>query len=319
MRKRGELLPAVGFLAPNFVGFLLFTLVPVLAAFVLSFTNYSLAKTIPFQFIWFENFREIFCDTKFWVYFINTAYLMVGMPFAILGSLLLAILLTKKVKFIVGYRTLYYLPQFTAGVALMLLWKALLNPEFGVINQVIGNIYNFFGINADLPSWLNSTKNLLGLNIDTIGISLKQCGIGAKDAMNIMAVWTAIGGTNMLLYIAALNNIPQELYEAAKIDGAGAWARFKYVTWPQLAPTTFFIVIMGFIGGLQSGMVQAKVMTDGGGPAGTTTTLSYYIYQKAFEEFQIGYASAVSLILFLVILIITVVNWKYGNKRMEDV
>ena len=318
MKKREDLFPAIGFLAPNFIGFLLFTFGPVLAAFVLSFTNYSLTKSIPFQFVWFENFREIFSDTTFWVYFINTAYLMLGMPFAIIGSLMLAMLLTKNVKFIVGYRTLYYLPQFTAGVALMLLWKALLNPEFGFINQVLGGFYNIFGITADLPSWLNSTKNLFGLNIDTVGVSLKQWGIGAKDALNMMGIWTAIGGTNMLLYIAALNNIPQDLYEAAEIDGAGAFARFKHITWPQLAPTTFFIVIMGFIGGLQGGMVQAKVMTEGG-PAGTTTTLTYYIYQKAFDEFQIGYASAVSLILFLIIFIITIVNWKYGNKRMEDV
>jgi len=131
-----------------------------------------------------------------------------------------------------------------------------------------------------------------------------------------MGIWIAIGGSNMLLYIAALSNVPQELYEAAAIDGAGRWATFCHVTWPQLAPTTFFIVVMSFIGGLQGGFEQARVMTYGG-PAGTTTTLVYYIYTKAFEEFQIGYASAVSWVLFTIIFAVTLLNWKFGSKELS--
>src|SRR5206468_4249630 len=132
-----------------------------------------------------------------------------------------------------------------------------------------------------------------------------------------MSVWLAIGGNNMLLYLAGLSNIPPELYEAAELDGAGKWALFKYVTWPQLAPTTFFIVVMSFIGGLQGGFEQARVMTLGG-PAGTTTTLVYHIYQKAFEEAQIGYASAVSWVLFTIIFVITLANWKFGSREVAD-
>jgi multiple sugar transport system permease protein len=120
----------------------------------------------------------------------------------------------------------------------------------------------------------------------------------------------------MLLYLAALTNVPQELTEAAELDGAGRWQVFRNVTWPQLAPTTFFIVVMSFIGGLQGGFEQARVMT-GGGPAGTTTTLSYYIYTKAFEQFQIGYASAVSWVLFAIIFAVTLINWKFGNKEVN--
>jgi multiple sugar transport system permease protein len=231
------------------------------------------------------------------------------MPVSIAGSLALALLLSQKIKGLVVYRTLLYLPSFTSGVALMILWKALYNPDFGPINYAIEAL----GLHA--PQWLLSTQNLAGLGVEKVGFDTKQLGVGARDAIIIMGVWTAIGGSNMLLYLAALTNVPQELTEAAELDGASRWQVFRNVTWPQLAPTTFFITVMSFIGGLQGGFEQARVMT-GGGPAGTTTTLSYYIYTKAFEEFQIGYASAISWVLFSIIFVITLINWKFGNKEV---
>ena len=231
------------------------------------------------------------------------------MPFAIAGSLALALLLSQRIKGLVVYRTLLYLPSFTSGVALMILWKALYNPDFGPINAAIEAL----GLHA--PQWLLSTQNVVGLGVEKVGFDPKQLGLGARDAIIFMGVWTAIGGSNMLLYLAALTNVPQELTEAAELDGANRWQVFRNVTWPQLAPTTFFITVMSFIGGLQGGFEQARVMT-GGGPAGTTTTLSYYIYTKAFEEFQIGYASAISWVLFGVIFVVTLVNWKFGNKEV---
>jgi multiple sugar transport system permease protein len=236
------------------------------------------------------------------------------MPLAIAGSLGLALLLSQKVRGIVIFRTLYYLPSFTAGVALMILWKALYNPDFGPINAAIHALSDTLHLGIAAPDWLLSTNNVLGLEVEKVGVTGKQFGLGARDAIMIMGIWTAIGGSNMLLYLAALTNVPQELQEAAEIDGATKWQVFRHVTWPQLAPTTFFIVVMSFIGGLQGGFEQARVMT-GGGPAGTTTTLSYYIYNKAFEEFQIGYASAVAWVLFAVIFGVTLVNWKFGNKE----
>lgn len=314
-----EFRTALLFLAPNFSGFVLFLAWPILASLVLAFTNWNLLQTIPLRFVAFDNFLEIFRSADFWNYLVNTGYLMLGMPFSIAGSLALALLLTRPIRGVTVYRTLFYLPQFTAGVALMILWKALYNPDFGLINQFLGEIASFFGIHDfHGPQWLLSTHNLLGLTVERVGTSLKQFGVGARDALLLMGIWTAVGGCNMLLYIAALCNIPQELYEAAEIDGAGPWARFRHITWPQLAPTTFFIVIMSFIGGLQGGFDQARVMTNGG-PAGTTTTLTYYIYTKAFEEYRIGYASAVSWLLFVIIFAITLVNWKFGNRRTEDI
>jgi multiple sugar transport system permease protein len=176
-------------------------------------------------------------------------------------------------------------------------------------------IHAVFGTTVTPPAWLISTKSILGLDVDKIGMVWKQFGLGARDAIIYMGIWTGIGGGNMLLYLAALTNQPQELVEAAQIDGASRWAIFKNVTWPYLAPTTFFITIMSFIGGLQGGFEQARVMT-GGGPAGTTMTMTYYIYTQAFDELQLGYASAVAWVLAVIILVVTLINWKFGNKEM---
>lgn len=325
-RNRSALI-ALAFLLPNFLGFVVFTTFPVLFSLIVSFSNLNLQHTVPFQWIGLGNFVEIVRDNEFWVYFVNTVYFMLGLPIAVGGSLFLAILLNQRLRGILAYRTLFYLPSITCGVALMILWKALYNPDFGPVNVAINWLIGAFHINGLLsalglgtiaaPEWLLSTKNLLGLDVEHVRMTAKQWGVGARDAIIVMGVWTAIGGGNMLLYLAALSNVPQDLYDAAAIDGAGKWASFRNVTWPQLAPTTFFIVVMSFIGGLQGGFEQARVMTTGG-PAGTTTTLAYYIYIKAFEEYQVGYASAVSWFLFAIIFGVTVVNWKFGNKDLAD-
>lgn len=317
MKRRSDLAPALGFLAPNFLGFILFTAGPVLFALGASFTNWDLQKNAPFAFIGFENFRRMFAHEEFWVYLVNTLYLMLGMPFAIAGSLILALMLSQKLRGMSVYRTLFYLPTFVYGVALMILWKKLYNPEFGPINAMIDWTFRLFHVNAEPPKWLQSANNLLGMVPQHFTFSWRYFGIGAREALINMNMWVAIGGTNMLLYLAALTNVPPELYEAAEIDGAGKWQRFWNVTWPQLAPTTFFIIVISFIGGLQGGFEAARIMTEGG-PAGTTTTLVYYIYIKAFYECQMGYASAVAWVLFAIIFAITLVNWKYGSKSLNE-
>mgnify|MGYP000449497570 FL=1 len=318
--KKGQSTTVIAmlFLLPNFLGFAVFMLGPVLFSLGASFTNWNLMRTVPLRWVGLENFVKLFSSQEFWLYFINTVYLMLGMPVSIVGSLLLAVALSRKIRGVVAYRTLFYLPSFTAGVALLILWKALYNPSFGPINVVLDHVLDLIRPFADLqpPQWLASTKNILGLAVEHVGIERGQFGLGARDAIIIMGIWTTIGGANMLLYLAGISNIPQELYEAAAMDGAGKWAQFRHVTWPQLAPTTFFIVIMSFIGGLQGGFEQARVMTLGG-PARTTTTLSYYIYIKAFEEFQMGYASAVAWVLFAIVFAITLVNWRFGSRYVS--
>jgi len=317
-RNRLVLATALCFLLPNFLGFLVFTFFPVLFSLGAAFTNWNLMKTVSFQWVGMGNFMKLFTDHEFWLYFINTIYFMLGMPVAIAASLFLAIILSQRLRGMVAYRTLFYLPSFTSGVALLILWKALYNPNFGPINVIIESVLQWLHLgHIEPPTWLSSTKNLLALSAERVGIVASQFGLGARDAIIIMGIWTAAGGGDMLLYLAGISNIPPELYEAAAIDGAGRWAQFRHVTWPQLAPTTFFIVIMSVIGGLQGGFEQARVMTLGG-PAGTTTTLSYYIYTKAFEEFQIGYASAVAWVLFTIVFAITLVNWRFGSRYVNE-
>ena len=287
-------------------------------------------------------------DENFYRYLYNTFYLMIAIPLQIAGSLFLALLLTRPIgggapinrvglgflflavallgaggfalfasaDFAVfwlvfwtivsfgplfgnqAFRTLFYLPSFTAGVAVMLLWKQVFNPDFGLLNEILTSLLQPLGMGAEMPRWLLDPA-------------------WAKPALIIMNLWLYVGGANMLLYLAGLTNIPPQLYEAADIDGASKWQRFRNITWPQLAPTTFFIIVMTTIAGLQGGFEQARVMTQGG-HAGSTKTLAYYIYEKAFEELALGYASAIAWVLFIIIFGLTLINWKYGNQNVND-
>ena len=164
--------------------------------------------------------------------------------------------------------------------------------------MAIQHVFNWVGLSIEPPPWLASVT-------------------WAKPALIIMSVWIGIGGTNMLLYLAALANVSRDLVDAAEVDGAGAWKRLQYVIWPQVAPTTFFVFVMSIIGGFQGGFDQARVMTKGG-PAGATTTLSYYIYNKAFEQLDLSYAATISWVLFAIIFIATALNWKFGRTMEVD-
>ena len=207
-----------------------------------------MSNEVPLAWTGSENFRELVHDRDFWVYLVNTGYLMLGLPLAIFGSLFLAMLLSQKIRGMTVYRTLFYLPTFTSGVALMIL-GACYNPEFGPINR-LSWFFHTFHIPLEPPAWLLSTHSSARARGRACGVRCEAIRRGARDALIIMGVWIAIGGNNMLLYLAALTNVPQDLYEAAEIDGAGRWTTFWNVTWPQRAPTTFFITIMSFIGGL---------------------------------------------------------------------
>jgi len=217
----------------------------------------------------------------------------------------------------VTYRTVFYLPHFTAGAATILLWTQLYNPNFGLVNNLIENTAGFFGFTVEGPGWLTSTKSLLGFLPLPAHFNNGGFGLGAKEAIMLMGIWAAIGGNNLILFLAGLANIPPELNEAAEIDGASRWQRFRHVTLPQLAPTTFFIVVISIIGGLQGGFEQARLMTAGG-PAGTTTTLSYYIYLQGFERLDLGYGSAVAWVLFSLVFALTLVQWRYGRRDGAD-
>lgn len=293
-----EAIAGYGFLVPNFVGFLLFTSLPVLASLALSFMNVDLISTPKiFKFVGFKNFVQMFADPYFWKYCWNTVVLMAAIPFSIGGSLIMALALNEKIKGVVIFRTIYFLPTICSGVAIYVLWRLIYNSDFGVLNTLISKFGQLIRIPLKGPNWLTDEA-------------------WAKPALIIMSIWQMVGGYNMILYLAALQGVPRDLYEAAEIDGANSWQKFWAVTWPQISPTTFFIATMSIIGGFQGGFDQAYVMT-GGGPAGSTTTIIYYIFNNAFQWQQMGYAAAISWFLFLVILFITILKWKVFGKLVH--
>ena len=293
---------AMAFLAPNLVGFAVFTSVPVVAALALSLFEWDLFN--PAGFVGLRNFidllgwhtnegRVVANDPEFWKYLGNTVFLMMAIPVSMGGSMFLAIVLNQKLRGRVFFRTLFFLPTICAGVGIMLLWKWIYDPEFGLLNYLLAEI----GIHG--PNWLRDYHL-------------------AKPALMLMGLWGGIGGTSMILYLAALQGISPELYQAAEIDGAGPWQKFIHITYPMLMPTTFFIFITSVIGGFQGGFESAYVMT-GGGPAGATTTISFYIYNHAFQWFNMGYAAAIAVVLFALVLVVTLLNWRYGGRNVQYV
>jgi len=259
-----------------------------LLSFILAFCEWDIITKI--KFVGLSNFVRLIQDKLFWQYFYNTVYFMLGIPIGMAVSLILALLMNQKLRGIVFFRTIYFMPVVSSMVAVALLWRWIYNPDFGLLNSFLRMI----GIHNP-PQWLASTA-------------------WAKPAIMIMWIWKG-AGYNMVLYLAALQGIPQQLYEAAEIDGASKWQSFWNVTFPMLTPTNFFIVITGIIGGFQA-FGELYVMT-GGGPAGSTTTVVYYIYNNAFQWFKMGYASAISWFLFLIIFSVTLLQWKYAGQKIE--
>lgn len=250
------------------------------------------AKNIyTWEFVGLRNFTSILNDPEFRKSLWNTIFLMAKIPFTMFISLGLALLLNKPIKGRVFFRTIYFLPTICTGTALYMLWRWIFNSDFGLINLCIEKITN----NAiHGPMWLVNPN-------------------WAKPSFLLMNTWAEVGGINMLIYLSALQAIPQDYYEASSLDGAGPWQRFRYITWPMLSPATFFILIINLINGFQEGFQQAHIMTQGG-PAGSTTMLSYYIYNQAYIWNHMGYASAISFILFTIVAIITAISWRFGNK-----
>lgn len=294
------------FLIPNFLGFLVFTSLPVLASFGLSFVEWDLLT--PPKFVGIANFIKLLGfhreagqlvanDPLFWKYLYNTVFLMCAIPVSMAGALIVALALNQKLRGIVFFRAIYFLPTVCSGVAVFILWRWVLNPDYGLLNPFLYNVFDFLHLPIKPPDWLSSVT-------------------WAKPAIMIVGFWGAIGGTNMILYLAALQGVPRELYEAAEIDGASSWRKFWAVTMPFISPTSFFIFIMSVIGGFQGGFMAAYVMTQGG-PAGATTTIEYYIYNNAYKWFQMGHAAAIACFLFVIIFIVTLINWRFGGKLVH--
>jgi multiple sugar transport system permease protein len=298
-------LSAYAFLLPNLLGFLVFTLLPVVGAMLLSFVVWdAIGPWREAHFAGLSNYAAMLGfhrvasgglvanDDRFWYYLYNTAFLLLGVPLGMALSFLTALLLNRPLRGILLFRTIFFIPTVCSSVAVALLWKWIYHADYGLINQALRA-----GGMASPPNWLGDPT-------------------WAKPALILMGLWTGVGGYNCILYLAGLQNIPGELYEVARLDGASWWMRLRTITWPLLAPTTFFILVTSIIGGFQGYFVGVHILTAGG-PGGSTTTLLYYIYQTAYVYNQMGYAAALAMILLVIVLAFTVINWRYGRRSVE--
>jgi multiple sugar transport system permease protein len=284
--RQSRRLTAYAFLLPNILGFVTLTLIPILVAFGLSFLNWDFAN--PAQFIGIKNFARLLRDSGFKIALTNTIYYTaVSVPLTIVISLLLAILLNQKVRGVKWFRTIYFFPEISSMIAVAVVWNMLYHPTMGPINNILRSV----GI-ANPPGWTASVK-------------------WALPAVILMSVWKQVG-YYMVIYLAGLQGIPDQLYEAATIDGAGPWQKFRYITVPMLSPTTFLISILLVINSFKV-FDQIVIMTDGG-PGRATYVLVYYIYYQAFQLFRFGYASAMATVLFAIVLIVTIVQFRMERK-----
>ncbi len=289
--RRRELIAALCFLLPNLVGFVIFMAGPLLTSLGISLLEWNLLT--PPVWLGVENYFHLVQDDDFWLSLRATFYYMAGsVPLSIVSALALALALNQKIRGIAIYRTIYFIPVVSSMIAVALMWRWMYNPTSGILNYMLDWLFTTLHLPLTPPDWLQSR-------------------VWAMPAIILMSVWKGLG-YNMVLFLAGLQGIPAHLYEAAEIDGASSWIKFRHITLPLLTPTTFFIVIISIIGSFQI-FEQAYIMTQGG-PARSTVTTVYYIYENGFQWYQMGYASAVAWFLFALILLVTVIQWRYQDR-----
>ncbi|MCM3706577.1 sugar ABC transporter permease [Cytobacillus firmus] len=276
------------FISPWIIGFLGLTLGPLLFSLFASFTDYNI--TSKMNFIGFDNFKRMFTiDDLFKTSLWNTLfYVIFSVPLTTAGAIFLSVLLNQKVKGMKFFRTLYYLPAILSGVAVYFLWMQLLSPSTGLVNTFLA----WFGIEG--PAWLFDPE-------------------WTKPALLLMKMWSVGGG--MLLYLASLQGVSNSLYEAADLDGADVIQKFFHITLPMISPIIFFDVLTSTIGSFQI-FQEAYVMTENGsgGPGNSLLFYNLHMWNNAFEVFDMGYASAMAWLLFIVVMILTIINMKIGKK-----
>ena len=278
------------FLAPGLLHFLIFTLFALSFAFYISFHKWNIIQPDK-PFVGLDNYVRLFHDPRFLRAVTNTLTFMIGVPLGLATGLAVALLLNTKVRGQAIYRTLFYIPVVTPLVVSSIIWKWVYQGDYGLLNyylQKVGQIEHkiVWPANPDL----------------------------ALPALIIMMIWGGAGGT-MVIYLAGLQSIPEEMYDAAKVDGASSLQRLMYITIPLLRPTTFFLLITSVIGTFQI-FTEVYIMTNGG-PLNRTTTIGYYLYTKAFRELDMGYATAMAFVLFAMIFGFTLLQWKYTRGDVE--
>ena len=283
---RREALAGYAFLLPNLLGFLAFTLLPVIAALLISFTDWDLLR--PAHWIGFGNYSRLLSDPLFHKVLTNTLLYVLGtVPIQMAIALLVALALNQRIPGQVFFRTAFFMPVVASTVAVALVWRWIYHADFGLLNSFL-----YAAGVTDPPSWLTSTR-------------------WALPAVIIMSIWQQIG-FSMVLFLAGLQGVPQALYDAAHIDGAGALARFRFITLPLLSSTTFFVLVIGISNSFQV-FDQALIMTNGG-PSNATNTIVFNIYRYGFQFFQMGYAAAMAWVLFAIIFVVTLIQFRYQQN-----
>ena len=288
-RQRHNLKWGLIFTSPAIVGLVVFTLAPVLTSLVNSLTNVSLIGGRS-RFVGLENYRQLLTDSSWWLSLSNTAILAIAaVPLGLLVALVLALLLNMRVRGMSVYRVIFFLPSIVPIVAAAVVWSYVLNPQYGVVNNLLESI----GMQG--PGWLSDPA-------------------WSKPALILFGLWGV--GNLMIILLAGLQGVPVELKEQATIDGAGSWDRFRNVTVPFISPHLLFGLVTGLIAGFQY-FTPAFVLTGANGdPAGSTLVSGVYLYSTAFYNFELGYASAIGWVLFLIIAIVSVLTFRLAGRRV---
>lgn len=281
------------FVAPPFIGFLIFMAFPICFAFVASLTTWTGTNNMMDNFVGVQNYINLIQGEKFWKSLLNTIIYMIGIPIGMILALVLAMGMNRKIPGIKILRTMYYVPVVSSLVAVAILWAWVFNYDYGLLNTIIKALTGQHG-----PNWLGDE-------------------MWVKVSMIIFMVWKGLG-TSIILYLAGLQSIPRDYYEAARIDGANSWQLFRNITIPLVSPVTFYLLITGLIGGFQV-FVEVQVMVPNGGTNYSAATVVYYLYDKAFSNRQMGYGSAIAFILCIIIFIVTLINFKGQDKWVKTI
>lgn len=286
--RRRQVIEAYLYTAPWLIGFIVLTLVPVALSLYYSFTSYDVIS--PQRWVGLQNYVHAFTkDSQFWPSLAKTFYYAgVTVPIGVIGSLLLAVFLNVRVKGTALFRTLFFMPSLVPVVASTVLWLWLFDPDWGPVNNVLRSVFDITP-----PRWF-------------------QDPTWAIPGLITLALWTSLGGTRMIIFLAGLQGVPEELYDAASMDGAGWWARLRSVTLPLLTPTIYFNLILGIIGSLQV-FASAFVATQGG-PAYATTFYSLLVYNNAFQYFNMGYAAALAWLFAVLIILLTLLQVRFSRS-----
>ncbi len=291
-RKKQEWLWGYLFMIPYIIGLCVFIIGPIFTVFYLSLTDYD-SITSP-QFAGVKNFKTLTKDVEFKQCMINTVYFTFGsVPLGIIIALFFAILLNRNIKFRAFFRSIYFLPVVSSMIAVAIVWNWIYEGNYGLLNYTIRSFLSpiFPAGKLNLPHWLSDER-------------------WAMPAIIMMSIWKGLG-YSIVIYLAGLQEIPQQLYEASEMDGATIWHKFRHITLPLVSPTTFFLIVISTIGSFQM-FEQSYVMTKGGPQfvlegrsVGATKSLVYYLYEMAFRWLNMGYAAAIAVVLFFIILITT--------------